>query len=73
MIPWSFSSHHNEKQPNADYILPVKSNWEDFRFIEIKIRYYVHVILHLNGRNQFPTRNTKFVISVVHVKSVASE
>ena len=26
MIAWSFLSHHIEKQLNADYNLPVKSN-----------------------------------------------
>ena len=26
MIPWSFSSHHNEKQLNVGYIWSVKSN-----------------------------------------------
>ena len=37
MIAWSFSSHHIEKRQNADYTLPVKSNWKVFKFIEIKI------------------------------------
>ena len=37
MIAWSFSFHHVEKRLNADYTLPVKSNWNIFKFIEIKI------------------------------------
>ena len=36
MIAWSFSSHHIEKPLNADYTLPVKSNWKVFKFIKIK-------------------------------------
>ena len=37
MIAWSFSSHHTEKRLNADYNLPVKSNWKIFKFIKIEI------------------------------------
>ena len=33
----------------------------------------VHVILQLNDRSQFPTRNTKLVNCTVHVESVSSE
>ena len=37
MIAFPFSLHHIEKWLNADYTLPVKSNWKVFKFIEIKI------------------------------------
>ena len=36
MIAQSFSFHGIEKRLNADYTLPVKSNWKVFKFIEIK-------------------------------------
>ena len=73
MISWSFSSHHIEKRLNADYAFPVKSKGKVFKFIDIKTCSYVHVILQLNGRNQFPTRNTKLVNSAVYVESAGSE
>ena len=46
-----------------------KLNSKVFKFVEIKI----HVILQLNGRNQFPTRKSNLVNSPVHVETVASE
>ena len=73
MIAWSFSPYRIEKRFNADYTLPVESKWKVFKFIEIKIYSQVQMILQLNGRNQFPTRNTKLLSSAVHVESAASE
>ena len=37
MIAWSFWAYHIEKVLNADYSLSLISNWNVFKFIEIKI------------------------------------
>ena len=37
MIALSSSSHHIQKRLNADYTLPVQSNWKVSKFTEIKI------------------------------------
>ena len=73
MIAWSFSSYHIEKQLNVYYTLRVKSNWKVCKFIEIKICFWVCVILQLSGHNQFPTCNTKFVNLTVHSECLFSE
>ena len=73
MTAWSFLSYHIEKRLNADYALPDKLNGKVFKFIEIKICSHIHLISQLNGRNQFPTRNTKLVNFALHVESAASE
>ena len=73
VIAWSFSYHRISKQLNADNTLPVKSNWKVVRFIEIKSCSEVHIILQLNGCNQFPTSNTQLVNSAVDVKSVTNK
>ena len=73
VIIWLFSAHHTEKRLNADYTLFFKLNWKVFKFVEIKICFYIHVILQLSGCNQFPTRKSKLAISAVHVELVANE